>query len=573
MTVHARSTPPTTTTFDPARSMATSQCAPTRAPCRPRAGIRPHQPRWFAALLLWFTLIAASAGAVDYPHGSLVPTFGDNGIVRLYFEDRPGANGVDDVGKSIRIVNRTTAPFGPHYLLVAGLAGRRVQITKLTLNGALTDDFGAPIPGDLFGRRTGVTFSTRTNVASFAGLVVMPNGDIVIGYADDYIGPNTDTKDFFIEVFDATGLPKNIGGDEMPNQRWVDLSTGFEVLPGFGPCSDNYRQATARSLLLTAAGSIVVLGEQVYTNANGNETDRIIATAEFGGADYVPFTTPGSGFNCYSVGGNPKFAWDDLIGGRRPISHGWAGIGDFHRNVLVAGMLNGADGNLTGSLQFIDLANRFNEFGHQLDRSMPAGFWRARNSIFKQIRSDAPARYKLFGYGESGVFGGQSRLQPIIADARASTMDPSWFLGLDALSIDVTDGHVLDGNRLLAVGSAHLCDAVSGCNGPPNRLVIGVSNGQRLLNTWLPETGFRPNGWVQHNIPDYSGLPTTHSMSAEAAVTRSLVVTDPTDLYVVGWFRSPQFGNIDTYVAKVRVRNGLAVWVPVDPLFRDGFEN
>ncbi len=508
-------------------------------------------------LLAVFTLSeTALTRAGDLPLGSLDPSFGDNGIVRLFYETRPGSNGLDDFGKSIKIVYGGFPIFGPQYLLVAGKAGKRIQITKLTMDGVLGSNFGD----------NGVVFSTRTNVDSFAGMELMPNGDIVIGYADDYVGPNADSKDFFIEVFEANGVPKNIGGPEVFNQRWVDLSNDFAF------CDAEYRKATARQLLRTADGTVVVVGNQAITDGDGNFVRNEIDFAEFDGNSYAPVFAP-EPFYCFSAGGQSKYPWDQFTSKYIDGNDAWSAISHEQRNVIAVGNVRGAEGDFPASMNNRDLStSNFFEV-YTFDLVLPLGFWRNRSSIFKQIRSENINQFKLFGSGENGVFTGQNRLQPIIATAAENSLQPNWFPGLGAAtstSIDITDGHVLSDERLLVVGSAHGCNA-SSCFGPTNSLVLGVSNGQLLLNNWLPENTFGNEGWVRHNVPDYSGFPTGESMSAESVLSRPLASTTELSLYVVGWFRNYQLNDIDTYVAKIRVRNSTTTWL-TNYLFDNGFE-
>ncbi|WP_395683306.1 hypothetical protein [Dokdonella sp.] len=515
----------------------------------------------FALCMFALTLVAAPGKAVPLPPGSIDPAFGDNGFVRLYYDDRLGAT-TDDSGRTIRIVQGDLGggAFGPKWILVAGPAGRYVEITRLTMNGQIDPTFGA----------NGVAFSARSNVASYGGMVVMPNGDIVIGYADDYLGPDDDSKDFFIEVFTADGQPKNVGGDESPNQRWVDLSNGN------GSCNTTYRENRAQRLILTAEGGIVLVGDIANYNSDDQFQQRYVATAEFNGGSYGPARP---GFFCTSAGG---MLWSLYSNGSSFSSDGivHGAVSDVGAHVLTVGSADlSGDGQaqLWGMQNYADLAS--GGLNHDYDVGMPAGYWQQRQSDFWQIRTEAqPGHFVLFGDAENGTFGGNVRRLPVIATTSANAMTPLWFYPIGAAAdtaVAALDGQRLPGALdLMVIGGARDCTAANSCGSDWNSIVVGVSNGQSILNAYQPQPAFGSEGWVRHAVPDYDGSPATHALAWSGVIQAGITAASDTNLYVVGEFVTNADGHLDTFVAKLRILNGgdPPWYIPADTIFRDGFD-
>lgn len=506
-------------------------------------------------------LASRVALAVSLPPGSIDTGFGDNGFVRLYYDTRLGAT-TDDSGRSIQIVRGDLGggAFGPKWILVAGAAGRYVQITRLTMNGQLDPTFGAD----------GVAFSARSNVTSFGGMVTMPNGDIVIGYADDYLGPDSDSKDFFIEVFSADGQPKNIGGDESPNQRWVDLSNGN------GSCNTTYRENRAQRLILTAEGGIVLVGDIAGYDDNDAFASRYVATAEFNGGTYAPARP---GFYCTSAGGE---IWSHYSSGGSFSADGavHGAVSDVGAHVLSVGSadrVGDSEAAQWGVQNFVDLAS--GGFDHAYDVGMPDGYWQQRQSDFWQIRTEAqPGHFLLFGDAENGSFAGNVRRLPVVATTSANTLEPLWFYPVGAAAntaVAALDGQRLPGALdLMVMGAGRDCSAANDCASEWNSLVVGVSNGLAVFNAYQPQAAFGDQGWVRYTIPDYDGTPAAHAIAWSGALQRGFSANANTDLYVVGEFRTNLDGHLDTFVAKLRMFNGGdPPWViPADTIFRYGFD-
>jgi hypothetical protein len=514
-------------------------------------------------------LIAGTAGAVSLPPGTIDTGFGDSGFTRLYYDDRLGTT-TDDAGRVIQIVRGDLGggAFGPKWILVAGMAGRYAQITRLDMGGHIDPTFGA----------NGVAFSARTNVSSFGGMVTMPNGDIVIGYADDYIGQDDDAKDFFIEVFTADGQPRNIGGDESPNQRWVDLSSNNANV-GDNPCDFYYRENRAQWLILTAEGGIVLVGDIAVYDNDGNFYKRGAAMAEFNGGTYSP-ARPGT--PCTSAGGR----LDSLR--RPPWTDGFVADGDVHSAVSDAGahvLFVGSsdprdDGEVAqfGLQNYRDLANGY-VYNDAYDVGMPSGYWQQRQSDFWQIRTEPqPGHFVLFGDAESGTIGSSTRREPLIATTSANSLVPLWFHPVGAAAdaaIAVVDGQRLPGALdLMVLGGGRDCTIANGCASDWNSFVVGVSNGQTLLNAYQPQPAFGSEGWVRHAVPDYDGTPSTHAIAWSGVMQRGIAANSDTSLYVVGEFRTDVDGHLDTFVAKLRMFNGgdPPWYVPADTIFRYGFD-
>jgi len=519
------------------------------------------------AMLLVLVCLTAPSLAAALPTGSLDPGFGDQGFVRLYFDDRLGAT-TDDRAKSIQVLRGDLGggAYGPKWILVAGQAGRHVAITRLTMNGQIDPTFGA----------NGVAFSARTNVASFGGMVVMPNGDIVIGYADDYTGPDSDSRDFFIEVFAANGQPKNIGGDESPNQRGVDLSSSAPVLNG--RCSDYYRENRAQRLILTAEAGIVLVGDIAVYNVDGNFVRRDIATAEFNGGTYLPARPS---LACTGAGGR-------LDAMRYPPAHDnfngdgviHAAVSDVGAHVLYAGSVDpvsDAEAAQLGLMNYRDLAIGY-AYDDAYNLGMPEGYWRQRQSDFWQIRTDnQPGSFVLFGDAENGTLAGAVRRQPIIATVRANALQPLWFYpvgGAAEAMVAGLEGWRLPGARdLMLLGAAKPCSA-NGCSGEWDSFAVGVSNGATVLNAYQPQPAFGNQGWVRHRVRDYDGSPAANAIAWTGALQGNLFGSGDTDLYVAGEFRTSADNHLDMFVARIRVANaGDPPWViPADVIFRDGFQ-
>lgn len=520
-----------------------------------------------------FALVAAlatvPAAAVPLPPGSLDTTFGSNGFARLYYDDRLGTT-TDDAGHAILVVRGDLGggAFGPKWLLVAGSAGRYVQITRLTMDGQIDPTFGA----------NGVAFSARSNVSSFGGMVTMPNGDIVIGYADDYLGPDDDSKDFFIEAFTADGQPKNIGGDESPNQRWVDLSSNNAVV-GSETCDFYYRENRAQRLILTAEGGIVLVGDiAVYAN-DGGFYRRDVAFAEFNGGTYAP-ARPGT--PCASAGGRlDTYRFPPQRDGNVADGATHAAVSDVGAHVLFVGATDprgDTDAMSFGVQNYRDLDGGF-AFDDAYDLGMPPGYWQQRQSDFWQIRTEPQAgRFVLFGDAENGSFGGNVRRLPVIATTSANTMTPLWFYPVGAAAdtaVAVLDGQRLPGALdLMAVGAARDCTAANACASDWNSLVVGVSNGQSVLNAYQPQGAFGSEGWVRYAVPDYDGTPSAHAIAWSAVIQGGVTAASDTNVYVVGEFRTQVDGHLDTFVAKLRILNGgdPPWYVPADTIFRNGLD-
>jgi hypothetical protein len=180
--------------------------------------------------------------------GQLVTGWGDgDGIKRIDFNDISG--GVND-GAGAVILAKT--PLGAvQNVLVAGVVGgRRIGIAKLRANGTADTSFGVG----------GRAISIGGNVDQFAGMVRMPNGDLVIGYSDTH--PNADDPvDFIVEVFDGNGQPRAIGGNLGAKRRGVDFSLAGQSFAGTGePCNLFFEDAHATSLSITQQGNILMGG-------------------------------------------------------------------------------------------------------------------------------------------------------------------------------------------------------------------------------------------------------------------------------------------------------------------------
>ena len=122
------------------------------------------------------------------------------------------------------------------------------------------------------------------------------------------------------------------------------------------------------------------------------------------------------------------------------------------------------------------------------------------------------------------------------------------------------------------IGSANLCTVANNCTREFNSLVVGLSTGATLFDTYLPDNRFAGTGWIRLNIPNYNGFPTLRSSASRAAFADAFLATQATDMYVFGDFAFDDAGtDHDWYVAKIRIANGLS-FIDVDPVFRNGFE-
>lgn len=518
-------------------------------------------------LLLCLSTVLAPAYAVGLPTGSLDPSFGDHGFVRLYFDDRLGTT-TDDRAKSIQILRGDLGggAFGPKWILVAGSAGRYVAITRLTMNGQIDPTFGA----------NGVAFSARTNVSSFGGMVVMPNGDIVIGYADDYSGPDSDSRDFFIEAFASNGQPKNIGGDETPNQLSVDLSSSAPAANG--RCSDYYRENRAQRLILTAENGIALVGDIAVYNDDGDFVRCDIATAEFNGATYAPARPT---LACTGAGGRlDAMRYPPARDNINADAAVHAAVSDVGAHVLYAGSVDPVyDAQIAqlGAMNYRDLAIGYT-YNDSYDLGVPEGYWQQRQSDFWQIRTDTrPGTFVLFGDAENGTVAGAVRRQPIVATAQANALQPLWFFPVGGAADSMVaglEGWRLPGARdLMLIGASKSC-SVAGCGGDWDSFAIGVSNGSTVLNAYQPQAAFGDQGWVRHRVRDYDGNAASSAIAWTGVLQGNLFGNGDTDVYVAGEFRSSVDDHLDMFVAKVRVANaGDPPWVvPADTIFRDGFQ-
>jgi hypothetical protein len=505
---------------------------------------------------LAIALAASTVAAQGTQPGELVAGFGDgDGYKRIDFNDISG--GVFDSARALVLIK---SPLGVlQKILVAGPAGgRRVGIVQLNANGSADTAFG----------NGGRALSTRTNVARFAGMVRMPNGDIVIGYSDDYTGQN-DSKDFFIEVFTAQGQPRNIGGPEVGNQQYADLSTDAMALSG--RCDQAYLQAEARAVALTGEGNIVVTGSQ-----STDDGARVFAFAEFQPSTYGP-ARAAWGFQpqCRSTGAASLYS--SFGEGARLAS--LASVNDIVANAGNSVHLAGAGVEFGGTETIGAQAHyRLGVDSGNDSSAVPSGFWANANSSLNRMRIDAidAGRLLLFGERENGTFGSGIRLSPLVGRSQGTTLTPFFFLpeGQAAgTTMTLGDGERLAGSeQFWVLGSATACSVGNNCPRSWDSWTVGVSTGATLFNTYLPDTRFGTNGWVRNNVPNYDATPTGGSFGWRAELVRPTSSLLPSDLYVVGEFAyNGAINDYDWFVAKLRLFNSEAVQ-PVDAIFRDGYE-
>ncbi len=500
---------------------------------------------------IFFAAFTSSLVSAQVIHpGQLVTPFGDgDGIKRIDFNDLTGA-----AFDSARAVVLITNNFGvTQKILIAGIAGgNRVGIVQLNANGSGDNAFG----------NNGRALSTRTNVKDFAGMVRMPNGDIVIGYADEYLGPN-DGKDFFIEVFSANGQPKNIGGPEVFNQQYVDLSTDQST--GSNDCNLAWRENTARSLIATTEGNVLVVGEQMSYFANGDAFSLFHAFAEFNSSSYAPARAAwGQESQCRSAGGGAALTTSGITDA---VSAGGNSIHVSGSGRLVAG------GERVGIQQNILLG----QGGGIYSSYMPSGFWSNAESAFHRIRLDPNNASTLLLYGdrESGSFGDGQLLRPLVGRSTGNTLTPLFFRAggnAQSATVSIRDGNGIYGSdQFWVVGGAAECSVANNCARNWNSIVVGVSTGAALFDTYLPDQNFAGSGWLRLNIPNYSGDPTTNSFAWKGALQQPSSSFVPTELFVVGEFAFDAASNdYDWFVAKIRVTDSTLA--PISLLFRDSFE-
>ena len=507
-------------------------------------------------LFLAVALTTSTIVAQSVQPGDLVTGFGDgDGYKRIDFNDISG--GVFDSARALVLIK---SPLGQvQKILVAGPAGgHRVGIVQLTANGAVDSSFGV----------AGRALSTRTNVARFAGMLRMTNGDIVVGYSDDYIGAN-DGKDFFIEVFTAEGQPKNIGGSEVANQQYADLSTDADTLDG--RCDEVYLEAEARALTLSGEGNMVISGWQAVDGGG-----RTFAFAEFHPTTYAPARgawgwqpqcrSAGAGMLYSSFGEGARFA--ELVTVNDVVA-------DTGNSVHVAGVgLEFGTGDMIGAQAHYHLGVDSGTGSS----AMPIGFWSSANSSFNRIRVDAidAGRLLLFGERENGSFGSGIRLSPVVGRSQGNTLTPFYFLSEGqavGTTMTLSDGARLTGSeQFWVVGSATDCSVGNNCPRSWDSWTVGVSSGATLFNAYLPDTRFGVSGWVRKNVPNYDLTPTGGSFAWRAELDRPSSSLLPTELYVVGEFAyDGAINDYDWFVAKLRLFNSEAVQ-PVVTIFHDGFE-
>ncbi len=513
-----------------------------------------------AALCLW--LLASNASAQGGPQpGDLVPGFGDgDGYKRIDFTDIAGPGSYDS-GRSIVLIR---SPLGVvQKILVAGIAGgNRFGIVQLNANGSGDQTFGSG----------GRALSTRTNVRDFAGMVRMPNGDIVVGYSDDYSGTN-DSKDFFIEVFTAAGQPKAIGGPEVANQQYVDLSTSNPT--DLGICNNVFRNAEATAMTVTEQGNVLIVGEQALT-FNGNAVDKI-AFAEFSAGTYAP-ARPAWGFRqeCRTAGaglGDPTYG-AQIFGHARDV---WAGAGG---SVHVSGRrLSRPTGPAFKSASQTNVV--LGADNGLFSTWLPSGFWEDAESSVNRIMLDptGPGILLMFGERAGAAVGGGFRFEPLVAlsQGQGPVMFPRLFLQQGpaaAATVALRDGaRFPNSSQFWVLGSAAACEAGNNCARNYDSWVAGVSTGVSNTLTYESDLRFGDMGWVRKNVPGYDQVtPTTRSFAWRAALSRPTSALLATDLYVVGDFAFDQAsGDYDWFVAKLRIFNSEAIG-PIDALFADGFE-
>jgi len=476
-----------------------------------------------------------------------------------------------------------------------------VAIAKLDLGGNRVAGFG----------NNGVVLSTQSGIASFAGLELMGNGDIVVAYSG-FTGGNVNANDFYIEVFHRDGTPKTIRTITIPGAppTVIELNwAGSQLI-----CA-NRRGREGSDLVVdnVVATALVKSPDESRITVIGNY-DTVV-TDDFSGVEHVrttwtgsmrfggPSTNYGQDFNfggyCpeddqpggstfvtqWGAGGFTVRASDDPDTIRRPfypraaawygnelwmVGHSYAIEGSFPTfdirrlgsvtNAGAAGCGTGAGfgcDNTYGGWAPMNFAGAWSE-----QFALTSSYWDARQTFFNSItRQSDGVGLVAYGHGESAFYPGGNYQMPLISESDGApgfTRQARW-MALNPLlstsSADVMQGLPFDGKHVL-LGALRYCFEGNHCSGVQDRFFVAMTGGAHDGFQYPPNALFGYQGSAAYWVPSYNGLDAPRAW-ALAGVMPDADPGEARNLVVVGDFRPNGISDpndFDWFITRVRLR-------------------
>jgi hypothetical protein len=489
------------------------------------------------------------------------PTFGTNGWVRIPI-DVPGQSKFDSA-RAVKIrtelvaVGAVSLPF--QFIYVAGHAGDRIAIAKLNLDGTRVTSFG----------NNGVLLSTQAGITHFAGLELIDNGDVVIGYSRFDAG-QLGAFAYQLEVFNANGSAKTIRtitvGSTVLNLNYVGSKLACAA-DTFFVHSNVYATAMAKDLnnRITIVGSGDLSNTLLGTGPTklANRSNFLNATG-----NYAPDTS--AGYACVSEAGNsasatiePLFSLPGSLGPNLR-TYSLTSAEYVGNDLWVGGYTYVYEG------QFPNFTNRYlGTVAGPISNALPFQsfdiygnpFWDARQTFLKSLTFNQGTLFE-YGEAETGFFGGGNFQTPIIvepADNVGQQYRPHLF-PLNALlstsSVNVQKGLRFEGTHLL-LGALRFCFDSNNCTGEQDRFFVARSATAPTDGlTYGATPGFGFQGSQQYRVPSYNNLDAPRAWAFDGAIPTA-PANEAQNLIVVGDFRGngiADLGDYDWFVTRIRLR-------------------
>ena len=513
----------------------------------------------FALLTLFLSSVQNTLAVVP---GDNDPAFGVQGWLRIPI-DVPGQSRFDSA-RAVKIrtelvpVGTISLPF--QFIYVAGHAGDRIAMVKLTLDGTRVASFG----------NNGVLLSTQGGVTHFAGLELFDNGDVAVGYSRFDAG-QIGAFDYQLEVFNANGTPKTIRtvvvGSTVLNLNYVGSKLICEP-NAFLSVSNVYAAAMTKD----ADNGITIVGANdiVNTLAGPDATPAYNRSRFLGAADnYAP--NFGTNSPCANAGAiapeSLVVTLGSLPGSIGPIFRRFSPTGAQYvgANLWLVGYSYVFEG------AFPDFTNRY--LGTLVGPIPSLGpiplsydiygnsFWDARQTYLKSLTFDQGTLYQ-YGEAETGFFGGGNFQTPIIvepADNVGAQLRPRLF-PLNALlstsSVNVQKGLRFEGTHVL-LGALRYCFESNNCTGEQDRFFVARSATAPTDGlTYGATESFGFQGSQQYRVPSYNNLDAPRAWALDAAIPNAPVEAAQ-NIIVVGDFRAngiADLGDYDWFVTRIRLR-------------------
>ncbi len=559
-----------------------------------------------AGVCLLYTTLACAQES-----GKLNELFGDRGFVRVpinvdqstlytsFFSLMPSAYpfvAKRDSARSIQLrteqISVNGATRNEQFLYVAGLAADRVAIAKLNMKGELVRSFG----------NNGIAISTGEGITSFAGLQLMPNGDLAIGYAGVLSG-DRQYFDVHLEVFEANGRPKVLDvialpGVSVPITRRSHsfiCKDSWELIEDTDDIDESFMvDVRAVSLVKDASDNLLLSGNFTRFDDvdcgftlglcfNFASTIQWASTVHFSGPAQNYQVDQRSGMACHDYDEDRDIFVPKPSGGHallmRPVGYeNYQELG-VRASTLVRDQLwlagQSRYGNFgaaarAGSDNFCGVSLRpdqqnicgfnglYSDVGVPFELATPYAifgnsYWDARDSTIQSLASEEDRLY-LYGHAAIASYPSGDLIVPIIAERLSEDslrQDPHWLLLNPNLqsSAHTAKGLRVDGKHLL-VGS--LRDCVEGdCAQPYNRFFVAMSGESPDNGLYYgADMNFAEQGSIAHSVPVVADQPARAAQAFDAIVAEKGNGNDARSLFVVGEYETRD-GDFDWFISKV----------------------